>query len=286
MEEAGTTGAGRKSEPNVPMRLLLADVDGTLVTQEKELTASAIAAARDLRAAGIGLAITSGRPPRGMSMLIAPLELATPIAGFNGGVFVQPDLTVIESHALEAPVAEEALSLIFDAGLDAWVYTPDEWLIRDSSAPHVAREAWTVKFEARVVPRFTSECLAETVKIVGVSDDLAKVVACERAAQDKLSGRASASRSQPYYLDVTHPLANKGEVVGWLSRRLGIPASQIATIGDMPNDILMFAVSGFSIAMGQAADEVKAKADTVTDANGAEGFAKAVAKLLARQQGR
>jgi hypothetical protein len=286
MEEAGTTGAGRKSEPNVPIKLLLADVDGTLVTQEKELTASAIAAARDLRAAGIGLAITSGRPPRGMSMLIAPLELATPIAGFNGGVFVQPDLTVIESHALEAPVAEEALSLILDAGLDAWIYTPDEWLVRDSSAPHVAREAWTVRFDARVVPKFTPECLAETVKIVGVSDDPAKVVACERAAQDKLSGRASASRSQPYYLDVTHPLANKGEVVGWLSRRLGIPSGQIATIGDMPNDILMFAVSGFSIAMGQAADEVRAKADTVTDANDAEGFAKAVATLLARQQGR
>ncbi len=87
------------------------------------LTPAAKAAAVDLRRAGIALAITSGRPPRGMEMLIEPLDLRTPIAGFNGGVYVHPDLSVIESHTLDPAVAAQTVKLIQDQGLDVWVYT-------------------------------------------------------------------------------------------------------------------------------------------------------------------
>jgi HAD superfamily hydrolase (TIGR01484 family) len=185
------------SEPR-KLRLLLADVDGTLVTEEKVLTDRAIAAARELHQAGIALAITSGRPPRGMSMLIEPLALQCAIAGFNGGVFVHPDLSVIESHTLDPATAKQALELILDQGLDAWVYTENEWLIRDKHAPHVAREAWTVKFDARAVASFTDAHLARAVKIVGISDDRDLVAACEKAAHKALGAKASAARSQPF----------------------------------------------------------------------------------------
>ena len=260
--------------------LVLADVDGTLLTSEKVLTSQAAMAVKELQTAGIAFAITSGRPPRGMAMLIDPLALRTPIAGFNGGVFVRPDLSVIESHTLDPAAAKQTLKLILDQGLDAWVYTEAEWLIRDQNAPHVARETWTVKFDARVVASFTDADLAHAVKIVGVSDDLDRVAACEKLAQSELGGKASAARSQPYYLDVTHPQANKGTVVTNLSRVLNIPPERIVTMGDMPNDILMFKKSGFSIAMGNASDEVKAQASTVTDSNEDEGFSKAVRKFV------
>lgn len=262
------------------IRLFLADVDGALLTREKVLTEAARAAVRDLHAAGIAFAITSGRPPRGMSMLIEPLALTGPVAGFNGGVFVNPDLSVIQSHTLEPAAARETLALILERGLDAWLYTETEWLIRDKQAAHVAREAWTVKFEARQVREFTEEHLAHAVKIVGVSDDLEAVALCEQAARKALGERVSAARSQPYYLDVTHPRANKGEVVLMLARHSGIAPAQIATMGDMPNDVLMFRKSGFSIAMGNASDEVKAQASAVTDSNEHEGFANAVRRFI------
>ena len=262
------------------IRLLLADVDGTLVTNDKVLTEAAKAAARELDEAGIALAITSGRPPRGMSMLIEPLALRTAIAGFNGGSLVNPDLSVIENHTLDPAAAVQTVTLILDQGLDAWVYTESQWLIRNRKAPHVAREAWTVKFDATVVASFTDAQLAHAVKIVGVSDDLDLVAACETAVRKVLGGKASAARSQPYYLDVTHPEANKGTVVETLSRLLNISPARIATIGDMPNDVLMFRKSGFSIAMGNASDEVKAQANAVTDSNENEGFANAVRKLV------
>jgi Cof subfamily protein (haloacid dehalogenase superfamily) len=206
--------------------------------------------------------------------------MAISFAKSSSGVYVNPDLSVIESHTLDPAMATQTLKLILDRGLDAWVYTEDEWLIRDPDAPHVARETWTVKFDAKVVASFTDEHLAHAVKIVGVSDDLDLVAVCEKVAQNTLGEKASAARSQPYYLDVTPPEANKGRVVATLSKRLGIPPEQIATIGDMPNDVLMFRKSGFSVAMGNSSDEVKAQASAVTDSNENEGFAKAVRKFI------
>jgi hydroxymethylpyrimidine pyrophosphatase-like HAD family hydrolase len=95
-----------------------------------------------------------------------------------------------------------------------------------------------------------------------------------------LGEKASAARSQPYYLDVTHPQANKGTVVTVLAKKLNIPPEQIATLGDQPNDVLMFRKSGFSIAMGNASDDVKSQASAVTDSNENEGFAKAMEKFI------
>jgi Cof subfamily protein (haloacid dehalogenase superfamily) len=263
--------------------LLLADVDGTLVTHDKILTERARDAVHGLRRAGIRFAITSGRPPKGMAMLVEPLAIDIPIAGFNGGLFVHPDLTIIEERLLAPDVAKQTVDLILKHDLDAWVYSGNDWLVRNTKAPHVDREAWTVKFQPKAVKDF-DDSLQKAVKIVGVSDDLARVERCEADAQAALGGRATAARSQPYYLDVTHPDANKGFVAGYLSRTLGIPAEEIATIGDQPNDVLMFKRSGFSIAMGNASDEVKQQASAVTDSYDDEGFAKAVERFLLSAQ--
>jgi Cof subfamily protein (haloacid dehalogenase superfamily) len=259
--------------------LVLADVDGTLVTAEKILTQRASAAVKALQAAGIAFAITSGRPPRGMAMLIDPLALQTPIAGFNGGIFVKPDMTIMEEHVLAADAAKRAVEVILQNGMDVWVYSGSDWLVRDPNAPHVAREQWTVKFAPTVVQNFDN-VLGNAVKIVGVSDDHDLVARCEKATQDALGAKASAARSQPYYLDVTHPDANKGTVVTTLSKLLSVPADEIATIGDMPNDVLMFRKSGLSIAMGNASPEVQAQANVATDSYDDEGFAKAIERFI------
>jgi Cof subfamily protein (haloacid dehalogenase superfamily) len=259
--------------------LVLADVDGTLLTEDKVLTDRAREAVHGLRSAGIRFAITSGRPPRGMAMLLEPLQLDTPIAGFNGGVFVDRHLSVIEQKTLSTEAAEEAIDLIHRHRLDAWIYRGGEWLITNAHAPHVSREAWTVKFAPTVV-RTLDGALTDVAKIVGVSNDLAAVAQCEAAAQTALGKRGSAHRSQPYYIDITHPDAHKGAVVEYLSAHLAIPKTEIATIGDQPNDILMFERSGFSIAMGNASSDVRASAKATTDSCDDEGFAKAMERFV------
>ena len=262
-----------------PIRLFLADVDGTLVTNDKVLTDRAIAAVAKLRQAGIVFAITSGRPPRGMSMLIEPLELTTPIAAFNGGVFVRPDMSVIEQQVIPDDVTPTVIELLGAQELDVWVYRGADWFIRDPKAPHVAREAWTVKFDPTVIDSFAS--VSDGVaKVVGVSDDYDAVQKAVDAVRDRFGDHVSAARSQPYYADVTNPNANKGSVAQYLSRTYQIPPEQIATIGDQPNDVLMFAHSGLSIAMGNASQEVQRAARRVTTSNQDEGFANAVERFV------
>ncbi len=265
------------------IRLLVADVDGTLVTNDKVLTEAAKGAVRDLRDAGVAFTITSSRPPRGMRMLFEPLALRDAIAGLNGGVFVNPDLTVIRSYTLDPATAKQAVDLILEQGLDVWIYTEKEWLVRDRDAPHVAREAWILKFDPTVVTSFTCTHLACAVKIVGISDNPRLLAACEKVLQNVLSEKASVACSQEYYIDVTDRQANKGAVVAMLSKRLSIPCEQIATIGDMPTDALMFRKSGLSIAMGNASDKVKAQANAVADSNENNGFAKAVREFVLLQ---
>ena len=264
-----------------PIRLLLSDVDGTLVTHEKALTGASIEAVHRLHDAGILFAVTSGRPPRGMEMLVEPLALTTPISAFNGGLVVEPDMDVVEEKVIPDGLVAPIISLIESSGLDVWVYRGAHWYVRDLDGAHVAREAFTVQFEPTPVASY--EGVTENVaKIVGVSDDHERVASVSHRAHDEFGDHVSASRSQPYYLDVTHPQANKGSVVRFLSNKFGIPEEEIATIGDMPNDVLMFARSGLSIAMGQSGPEVHRAARRVTASNDDDGFAKAVDRYILR----
>ncbi len=261
------------------IRLLLADVDGTLVTQEKVLTDRAIEAVGKLKEAGILFAVTSGRPPRGMSMLFEPLALATPIAAFNGGLFAHPDLSVIEQKVVPDDIVAPAIALLESHGVDVWVYRGADWFVRDPGGSHVAREAWTVGFDPTEVSSF-ADVSNGVAKITGVSDDHELVIAAAEATRGQFGDHVSAARSQPYYVDITHPDANKGGVVAYLSQLYGIPPEEFATIGDMPNDVLMFAHSGLSIAMGNASPEVQRTARRVTTSNEEEGFANAVDRFI------
>jgi Cof subfamily protein (haloacid dehalogenase superfamily) len=261
------------------IRLLLADVDGTLVDQQKRLTDAAVEAVRKLHDADVLFAVTSGRPPKGMQMLIDPLDIQSPIAGFNGGIFVDRDMTVIEQKVLPSDLVVPIAQVISSFDLDVWVYQGADWYVPDPKGPHVDRESTTVQFEPKVVtdPKEHTESIA---KIVGVSDNHDAVSAATHAVHERFGNRVAASISQPYYLDVTHPLANKGSVAKYLAALYKLRVEQIATIGDMPNDVLMFAHSGLAIAMGNADLEVKRAARRVTDANDNDGFAKAVERFV------
>ena len=266
------------------IRLLLADVDGTLVTPDKVLTDRAVDAVRRLGEAGVLFAVTSGRPPLGMSMLVEPLNLTTTIAAFNGGCMVNPDMSVIEQRTIPEDLVRPVAELNKSFGLDTWVYRGADWYIPSRQGSHVAKETSTVRFEAKVMTSLDG-LTADVAKIVGVSDDLGAVARASEAAHDKFGDHLAASRSQPYYLDVTHPDANKGAVAQYLSAKYGIAPEQIATIGDGANDVLMFAQSGLSIAMGNASPEVRDAARQVTASNADEGFATAVDRYILRAGG-
>jgi Cof subfamily protein (haloacid dehalogenase superfamily) len=264
------------------IELLISDVDGTLVTNDKRLTSRAQAAVLALDGTGIAFAIVSSRPPFGLRMLVEPLRLRTPMAAFNGGLIVSPDrLEPNEGHPLPAAVARRAIEFLAASGVAIWLDTETEWLVLDRSGAYVDHEIRTIQTMPTVVDRLDRPGVIDhAYKIVGVGTDFDLLARCERELAAELRTSATVARSQLYYLDVTHPLANKGHAVERLSQLLDIPASAIAAIGDGRNDIAMFAASGLAVAMGNADRQVQEAADFVSASNEEDGFAVAVERWI------
>jgi Cof subfamily protein (haloacid dehalogenase superfamily) len=263
------------------IKLVVSDVDGTLLTPDKRITDAAKAAVARLQAAGIGFTLVSSRPTVGMEFLVEPLRLALPFGSFNGSSIVDPAMRPIEQHFIPAPVVASSLAVLEKFGTDIWLFSHDRWLICDACGEYVGLEQRAIRHAPTVVADFVPY-LGNVSKIVGASSDPALLQACEDAMHDAVGREATAVRSQTFYLDITPPGHDKGTFVEAMARRLGIPTAAVATIGDMENDLPMFARSGLSFAMGDAAEEIKRHATHVTASNEDEGFAKAADAILER----
>ena len=259
--------------------LVISDVDGTLVTSQKRVTERTRQAVAALQARGIGFTVVSSRPVFGLRMLIDRLHIDVPVAAFNGGALASPSLDVMKQHALDGSVAFEIVKYLETQRLGVWLFTNEEWFTRDLAGAHVSHETITVQQRPTVVGNFDA-VIDRVIKIVGVSDDFARLAAIERQAQISFAKQATSARSQNYYLDFVAPGVNKGAAVEELSRRIGVPMARIATLGDMENDVPMFRRSGFSIAMGNASDAVKREATETTLSNDQDGFAAAIERLI------
>ncbi len=259
--------------------LVVSDVDGTLLTGDKVLTDAAIRAVRRLEDSGVGLTITSSRPALGMRFLIEPLQIKLPVGPFNGSSICDPQMRPIEQHVLTAAAARQSLDILSRFGVDIWLFTNERWLARNAKGDYVGLERRTIRADPTIVDDFTPY-LSAACKIVGSSADAAVLQACETATREALGTQATAARSQTYYLDVTPPGHDKGTFVHAIAKRLGISTDAIATIGDMHNDVAMFRVSGMSIAMGNATNDIKRQATRVTTSNADEGFAGAIEMIL------
>jgi Cof subfamily protein (haloacid dehalogenase superfamily) len=258
---------------------VISDVDGTLVTNDKILTAATKAAAAELRSSGIMFSIVSSRPPRGMLPVMNALGIDAPVAGFNGGVVAGPDLAVMSAHLLSPVVARRTVTMLDAQGVDIWIFSGEDWLLRRPDGPYVGLEQRTVAFGPTIVDDF-GPALDAVAKIVGVSADFAALERCEGELRTALGQQACVVRSQPYYLDVTHPLANKGDAVTTLAKLMDVPLARVVVIGDGHNDVAMFARAGLSIAMGNASPEVQRAADVVVGSNSDDGFAQAIEQFV------
>jgi Cof subfamily protein (haloacid dehalogenase superfamily) len=261
-----------------PIRLVVADVDGTLVDQHKALTPATIAAVARLRGAGIGFTIISARPRSGMLPLAETLGIDAPMGAFNGGTLFRRDGSIAFQHHIAPDVVRAVLALVEGAPVDRWLFADDRWYASSTTGPHVASERIASNQSPVLTDDLTPFC-DRADKLTLVSDDaalLAEIFA--RAAP--LGARATIAQSQVYYLDVTAPAANKGDGIAALAAAMDVPLSAVAAIGDQANDVPMFARARLSIAMGQGPAAVRAKADRVTASNDADGVAKAIDGMI------
>ncbi|WP_419825394.1 Cof-type HAD-IIB family hydrolase [Sphingomonas sp.] len=264
---------------DTPIRLLVSDIDGTLVRADKSLASATIAAAKRLIAAGGRMTLISARPPSGILPLARELGLTSEVGAFNGGTVVALDGTIRVAHRLDAAISRAAVTKIEQAGTTCWAFADNRWFSSDGTNPHTASER-KASMQEPVLGTDFAALHGRIDKIVAVTDDRAEMKRLTDRLKAALGDGANVSNSQTYYCDVTHPLANKGDGIATLADAIGVPLAETASIGDMPNDLPMLARAALPIAMGQAPDEVKAAAKEVSTSNEEDGVANAIDRFV------
>jgi hypothetical protein len=236
---------------------------------------------RKLHDRGIGFTICSSRPPFGLCMMRDALQIILPFGGYNGGAIVEPDLTVIEQVTIPPAAAKKAVDTFHANGVSTWVFVGNEWVILDRNGDHVDHEIHTIDVPPTVVEAYEDKHFSAVGKIVGASNDHDLIARVEKIIQETLGHSAHAARSQAYYCDVIAPGIDKGRIVTVLAERLGIDRNEIAVLGDMTNDLDMFAAAGLPIAMANAPAHVKTAAKAVTTlTNDEDGWAEGIERFV------
>ena len=264
---------------SAPIRLVVSDIDGTLVRSDKTLSDGVIAAVKRLEAAGIPFTLISARPPSGMLWIAEKLGLTAPIGAFNGGTVVKPDGTIVSAVRLAPDIAQRTLDLIDRPGIIIWLFADGLWHAARLDEKYTPREVKSANQQPIVGGDFAA-LLGAVDKIVAVSDDHDMLAALEKTVADALGDGATVARSQVYYLDITAPAANKGAGITALAEADGVPLEAVVAIGDQRNDMPMFARAGLSIAMAQGPEEVRAAAMHVTGSNDDDGVAQAIDTII------
>lgn len=262
-----------------PIRLVVTDVDGTLVRADKTLAPETIAAVQALRRHGIKFCLVSSRPPTGLDVLVEPLAVDTPRAGFNGGLILDAWDKVVAELTIPPEACAVAVAHLQANDVDAWVFADGLWYATSDKGHYVPRERLSIKQDPKLVPNLAPH-LVRAHKVMGASPDFALMARMEAEIRGKLGPDAAVHRSQSYYLDITHPKANKGFAAASLAGLLGIEMSEMCCLGDMPNDVPMFEVAGLSICMGNAPEDVRKLATEVTGSNDTTGWADAIERFV------
>jgi len=266
-------------QAELPIKLLLSDIDGTLLRPDHSLSQANIDAVARLKAAGILFTVASSRPPRAMRQQIEALGIDLPSVAFNGGNIINPDGSVLKAYRIAEEAARTCINLFADNPVSLWVFADDQWFLIDPAGDYVDHERTTLGYEPVQVESF-EPYIGRIDKIVAASKDFDLLKRLESQLNPLIAGMALAARSQLYYLDVTALDANKGKALLTLAELFGIEPVQTAAIGDGGNDVAMFHQAGLSIAMGQGEESVRREADHVTGSNLEDGVAAAIERYI------
>lgn len=261
------------------IRLVVSDVDGTLVDRAKQITPGVAAAVARLRAAGLPFTIISARPRSGLMPIAETLAIDAPMGAFNGGTVFTRDGRVTCHHVVDRWVVEAAFAAARGLAVDTWVFADDLWYASTDVGAHVTSER-IASNQTPIVTQDFSGLYDRVDKITFVSD-VPTLLADLHASLEPHAAQATIAQSQTYYLDITALRANKGDGVATLAEVIGVPLSETAVFGDQANDLPMFARAGLSFAMGQGPEAVRAQADHVVAGNDRDGVAEAIDAILA-----
>ncbi|NLI35295.1 MAG: Cof-type HAD-IIB family hydrolase [Bacteroidales bacterium] len=265
-------------------KLLVIDVDGTLLNSNKEISKRTLYTLRNVQQTGVRIVIASGRPTYGLRSIARQLELNNYggfILSYNGCQIIdaQTDNIIFEKR-----INPELLPYLEKKsrknGFAIFTYKEDTIITDTPNDPHIRSEAMLNQMKIVSEPEFSSVIDFSPCKCVLVSDDEAALTTLEEHWKRRLNGSLDVFRSEPYFLEIVPPQIDKANTLSFLLKQLNIEKDEVIAIGDSVCDVTMIQTAGLGVAMGNALESVKRCADITTETNDNEGVALAAEKLI------
>ncbi len=260
-------------------KLITLDIDGTLINSEGIMTAETVEAIRRCRDAGVMVTISTGRPIQGVRYFIEELGLDGPIITYNGAMIVDAVTgEILSEQGMQGQDAEQVLRLGLerDTTIIAW---SGNGLFVNTINDHVDSYKKMSGVEPVVFSDIAALAARGITKIIWI-DTIDRIEAWKKGIKGIVNDSVTYCTSQPHFLEFFSSSVSKAAALEFIGRRLGIRREEMIAIGDGYNDLSMIEYAGLGVAMGNAADGVKAKADYVTASNDENGVAKVIYKFI------
>lgn len=265
-------------------KLLVLDVDGTLLNDEREISKRTLAALLKVQQMGVRIVLASGRPTYGLMPLAKTLELGN----YGGFVLSYNGCQIIKAQngeiLFERRINPEMLPYLEKKarknGFAIFTYHDDTLITDSPDNEYIKNEALLNNLKIIREDEFSTAIDFAPCKCMLVSDKEKALIGLEQHWEKRLAGTLDAFRSEPYFLEVVPCGVNKANTLGALLEHLGVTREEVIAVGDGVCDVTMLQLAGMGVAMGHSQDSVKVCADYVTASNEEDGVALAVEKLI------
>ena len=265
-------------------KLLVLDVDGTLLNDEREISKRTLAALLKVQQMGVRIVLASGRPTYGLMPLAKVLELGN----YGGFVLSYNGCQIIKAQngeiLFERRINPEMLPYLEKKarknGFAIFTYHDDTLITDSPDNEYIKNEALLNNLKIIREDEFSTAIDFAPCKCMLVSDKEKALIGLEQHWEKRLAGTLDAFRSEPYFLELVPCGVNKANTLGALLEHLGVTREEVIAVGDGVCDVTMLQLAGMGVAMGHSQDSVKVCADYVTASNEEDGVALAVEKLI------
>ncbi len=266
---------------SLPIRIIATDIDGTMLNNQDVLTERNLRAIRESQARGIVFAIASGRFPENVYVMTRQYGISCPIIGSNGARVLDENRRVIAQHPMDAAAARQVLGVLIDMGADFFIFGSEALCTSRTDLLHHSELDYGDQIPALGFSYLRGLDAAKRM----VETPVYKFYICNNVplapVYDRLRSipQVDLTRSSRFNLEVMPRGVDKAGGVRDLADALGIPLSQVMTLGDEDNDVSMLKAVGYGVAMANGSQTAKDAAFFVTDDNDRDGFAKAIERF-------
>jgi Cof subfamily protein (haloacid dehalogenase superfamily) len=268
--------------PSMTYKMIVLDMDDTLLQDDHTISPRTKQALMDAQEQGVKVVLASGRPTFAMYDTAEELKLkeyGSFILSFNGAKIINCQTNEeLFSSTLPAETAHKLYEL--SRRENVWIHTyVGDLIVTESANQYTDIEATITGLPLQEVGSFVEAVTEPVVKVLMLEEPtiLAEV---EKKLQKELDGELTVLRSKPFFLEFTELGVTKGTSLNQLIKKLGITRDEVIAIGDSYNDLAMIEFAGLGVAMGNAPDDIKTKANFVTDTNMNDGVAKVVEEFV------